>query len=407
MDLKEEIFLKINKASKEELDLLELYIYIWENGVLLKADIFTEVLAKTKEINHLSIYAPAWHKLSEGYFCSFFPNHGNGFEKLNEAIQIFRQVNDKAGEGAAQALLAIYFKTIGRLDKAQANVHDAINNIGNNRTYRYFLSISYYQAGEIHHLLNDHEGAIDYFTKGLNQSDINTSISARCLNGIGTVYADSNKFELAFEYFQKSLKQIEGKNNFLLESKNYADIGIYYFKTGDYDNSLSYQLKSLEIRKEKNLSNPLITNYIELSELFLKQKNYQEALNYILLAEKLAIELSIKFKLFTVYRILSIIYQKTGKTELALENYKKYNHIKDEVLNQENARKIKQMSMHYEMENMQKEKEIFTLRNVELKSALDEIEASVRYAKKIQEAVLPTEKYIERILNFRNNKKED
>jgi hypothetical protein len=47
---------------------------------------------------------------------------------------------------------------------------------------------------------------------------------------------------------------------------------------------------------------------------------------------------------------------------------------------------------------MQQEKEIFRLRNVELKSLLDEIQDSFRYASRIQTSLLPTDVYIEKTL---------
>jgi serine phosphatase RsbU (regulator of sigma subunit) len=55
--------------------------------------------------------------------------------------------------------------------------------------------------------------------------------------------------------------------------------------------------------------------------------------------------------------------------------------------------------MHHEMETMLKEKEIFKLRNVFLKNALDEIEASVRYAKRIQTAIFPTIEFVQSKFN--------
>jgi hypothetical protein len=57
------------------------------------------------------------------------------------------------------------------------------------------------------------------------------------------------------------------------------------------------------------------------------------------------------------------------------------------------------------MESMENEKEIFRLRNVELKAAFDEIEIkqkeildSIRYAERIQKALLTSNGYIEKTL---------
>ncbi|MGZ4054768.1 MAG: tetratricopeptide repeat protein [Bacteroidia bacterium] len=388
MTVFDQLLLKLSSV-KSESELLEFYIMLWENGVLLKGEEYSEMITKIKNESNESDRSRSWLVLSEGFCFTFFPSLGNAFEKLTEALDLFRQLDDKNGEGATQSLIAIYFKNIGQLDKAQENIQSAILNINENKTYIYFLGVAYYQAGEIHHLLKDYTSAINFFNTGYSYSIGGAGINARLLNAIGTVYRDTNELDKAFDFFQRALKEIEGKNNHMLESKIYADIGNYYYQKEDFSEAFSYQQKSIEIRKKNKLNNSLITNYIELAELFIKQNIYEEALKNALFAEEIAKELNVVIKLYQVYLIISTIYEATGNTSLALEYHKKYHQTKEEVFSQESARKMKQISMHHEMETMQKEKEIFKLRNVVLKEALDEIGASVRYAQRIQEAILP------------------
>ena len=380
----------LTEVEKGNTTLFEFYIMLWKNGVLLKAENFNELLTRVQKISDKTAQLNCLYIFTEGYMCTFFPTEGNAFEKLTNAIELFQQTKDNAGEGAAQCLLAIYFKNLGLLDKAQANVEKAILNISENGAYHYFLLINYYQAGEIHHLLKDYEAAINYFHKGIELSDSNVPMKARIMNGLGTIYLDKNELDIAFEFFQKSLKHSEGINNFLIESKNYADISTYYFRKKDFEQSLQFQLKSLKIREEKKLGIPLIGNYIELAELLLKQNNYTEALIYALLAEKFATEMNAGIKLYQVHRILSSIYEIMGNSALALRHFKSYHKFKNEVNKQENTRKIKQISINHEIETVQNEKKNLKLQNIELKNALEDIGASVRYAKRIQEAILPS-----------------
>ncbi|MES2567078.1 MAG: tetratricopeptide repeat protein [Bacteroidota bacterium] len=380
---------KFEKVLSGNSDLLDFYVILWENGPLLKGNDYQNILKLIKQKSNESALSKCWYSLSEGFAYAFNPTLGNSFEKLNDTLEMFRAVNDVHGEGATQALLVLYYKNIGQLAKAQEFVQSAIQNINEHKSYMYFLGIAYYQGGEINHLLKDYKSAIDFFSKGHSYSLTGAGINARLLNAIGTVYRDTGELELAYDYFQKSLKLIEGENNHLIESKIYADIGNYFSRKEDYKQSLLFQEKSMAIRKENKLEAPLITNYLELAELAQKQQNFNEALSYALLAEKLSDELNIPIKKYQASLIISNIYEALGNNSLALEHFKKYHYAKDELLSQENARKIKQISMHHEMETMQKEKEIFKIRNVVLKSVLEEIEASVRYAKRIQEAILP------------------
>jgi serine phosphatase RsbU (regulator of sigma subunit) len=369
--------------------LLEFYRMLWINGMLLNGNQLAELLPKLETIKRDTPQSNCWFILSKGLLFSFLPNTGNPYEKLTEAIEAFRAINDKNGEGAAQSLLSIYYKNLGQLDKAEECIQNSIANINENEVYIQFLCISYYQAGEMQHLLKDYNAAINYFSTGLKYCISNNGLATRMLSGLGTVYRDNNQLDLAYEYLHKALKQVEGTENFITESKIYSDIGNYYSLKGDFEFSFSFQQKSIEIRKERKMNNPLITNYLELAELFLKQNRLEEALSNALLAEKLSKESNIVIKIYQADQILSTIYEAMGETKLALEYYKKYHLLKDEVFSQESARKIKQISMHHEMETMQQEKELFKLKNVVLKQALDEIGASVRYALRIQEAILP------------------
>jgi len=389
MNIFDRLSAKLDSVRGEGDELLEFQMMLWEHGMKLNGDEYSEIVSKVLKIEKQTAQAKCLDILSQGVLYTFHPKYGNAFEKLSEAAESFRKISDKAGEGAAQSLMVINFKNNGQLDKAQECVQRSIQNIGKNANYVQFLCINYYQAGEIHHLLKDYNAAIDFFTTGLSYAIDGTAIKTRLLAGLGTVYRDNNELEKSFEFFQTALKQIEGENNNVLESKIYADIGNYYYHKADFDRSVSYQEKSIAIRKKHNIISPLITNYIELSEIYLKQNKLEDAINKAFMAEKLAKELNIVIKLYQVYYIISTIYEAMGKSLLALDYFKKYHLTKEEVFSQESARKIKQLSMRHEMETVEKEKELFKLRNVVLKEALDEIGASVRYAQRIQDAILP------------------
>jgi len=386
----EKITEELALVEKGEIELLTFYNQFWNNAVLLPPDQHKVILARLKKISNESDQAKCWYIFSEGCSSTFYPSLGNVFEQLSESIESFRRINDKPGEGAAQTMISLYFKNIGELDRALEYLQNSILNINGNETYRMFHAIAYYQLGEIHQLMKEYDAAIDFYNKGLPLTVSLTDTSSRLLNALGTVYRDKNQLELAFEYYQKALKQIETRNNHLLESKIIADIGNYFFKKGDYEQAMEYQTKSIKIRKEQNFGNALITNYLEIAELLLEQKKHAEALEYALMAEKLAKELNVVIKLYKAYHVISVIYEATDDTALSLVYYKKFHQSNDEVLHQENARKIKQLNMLHEMQSVQKEKEMIQLKNVVLKSALDELEASVRYARRIQTAILPS-----------------
>ncbi|MCD6018987.1 MAG: protein serine/threonine phosphatase [Bacteroidetes bacterium] len=385
----EDLSKKLDSFHGGDKELHELHALLWETGMLLSGEQFHIIVNRLKNIHPESEWSKCWSLLSEGTLFSFHPDFGNSFEKLSEAKEAFEKMNDRSGKGAAQALMVLFYKNSGRLDEAQECVQDAIANINENRSYIQFLCIAYYQAGEINHILKDYKTAIGYYKEGLTHVKEDTAIGTRLLIGLANGYKDSSEQDLALDLFQKALKQIEGKDNYILESKIYADIANYYFRKLDFESSVSFHEKSIRIRTKCQMKNALITNYMELAEICLKKCKPEEAMKYASLAEELSKELNIVIKLNQVYLIISSIYEAMGNLSKALDYFKNYHATKEEVFSQESARKIKQLSLRHEMETMQQEKELFRLRNVVLKEALEEIGSSVRYAKRIQEAILP------------------
>jgi serine phosphatase RsbU (regulator of sigma subunit) len=389
MNLFDQLSKKIDALKDEGPGLLEVHRIVWESWMMMNVDQFAQIVARLLKTERVSAQAKCWDMLSDGLLNTFHPAMGNAFDKLIAAEEAFLKINGVSGAGAVQSLLVVHYKNNGQLGKAQEYVQSAIQNIGNDETYLQFLCVCYYQAGEMHHLLKDYESAIQFYATGLDRARNNLGIYTRLLVGLGSVYKDTNEPDKALEYFEIALKQLEGKNNTVLESKVYADLGNYYFRKSDFEQAVAYHQRSIAIREKYGMKNSLITNYIELAELYLKELKTEEALTNALLAEKLAVELNIVIKLYHVYRIISTIYEAKGNTPLALDYYKKYHETKEEVFSQESARKMKQLTMRHEMETVEKEKELFKLRNVVLKEALDDIEASVRYAQRIQHAILP------------------
>lgn len=384
------------KSGKSDIRLF--YDFYFENAVLISPENFSIVYELSKEFSAINKHSDAWHSLLEVLYHTFHPSSSLAYDMVERAFVKFKEVNDEEGIGAVHAVHAIFLKNLGQLDKAQVALQETFRLILPGSYYNYFLLISYYQAGEIHHMMKDYDVAIDFFNKMVDNTADNVTLSTRALNALGTIYSEQGDFTKADGYYSLALEKIERSNNQMLRSKIYADIANNHSAKGDYDQSFEWHNKSIALREQHLLKNPLITSYADLANLFVRLKKCDEALEYAHKAEQLALELNIIIKLHSIYKTLADCYEMKGDDKTALSYYKKYQQVKDEVLSQENARKIKQLNMRFEMDSMQKEKELFTLKNVVLKNALDEIEASVRYARRIQDTILPTAKNVKHFL---------
>ena len=94
---------------------------------------------------------------------------------------------------------------------------------------------------------------------------------------------------------------------------------------------------------------------------------------------------SIKSKLYEYknYRAVSEVLEKTGDHAGALENFKMFYSIKNKFSDEETEKRLKHIAVQGELDNKQKENEIFRLKNVELKEAYNNISVISRIGREI------------------------
>ncbi len=345
----------------------------------------------------------AGHSFAEGMIAIYSSEFPKALDCLLFANDMFTKLNQKGGLMATAIMLCTCYRSVGQLDKAHDRIQQALQIMPQvedteEEIYGHFKAIAYYQAAEVNAELKNYESALDFFQYGLALTDGNIVHKGRLLSGIAVVYMNMNQWDEAKNYFEQALGTLEGQNNIVLESKILTDIGMYYFRTKEYDRSFEYQEKSLKMRIASNMISPAITNYIRMAELCFASGKTDDALRYGETAVEQAAKIKLNIKLYEAHLILAEIYESVGNIGEAYEHLKKHHQYKDEVHSQEVMRKVEQIKGQHKVESAQHEKEIFRLRNVELKSALNEITESFRYAKRIQTAILPPDGLIKQVL---------
>jgi serine phosphatase RsbU (regulator of sigma subunit) len=114
------------------------------------------------------------------------------------------------------------------------------------------------------------------------------------------------------------------------------------------------------------------------------------ALHYFERARVLAEELKAKDLLYQAHEAFAEEYERLGDIEKAYHHFKAFHRIEREVFNEESDKRTKNLQIIHQVEQTKRETEIERLKNVELAEANRNITASIDYAQKIQQAILPT-----------------
>ncbi len=217
-----------------------------------------------------------------------------------------------------------------------------------------------------------------------------------------------------------------------------GNVGNVFYAMGDTLKTLDYYKKALAIYEKNNLKEGMARNYGNIGYVYIELKKYKEAEEYTLKALDLAQQIKSVALINNFCENLSGLYELKGDNKSALQFYKRYIITRDSLYNEETTKKTVKAEMNFEFEQKEiiaKQERarqkiirnsfigafammfilaIAVLRGYKLKQKANqliseqkvlvdiknkEITDSIKYAKRIQQSLFPTEKYIERNIN--------
>jgi len=342
----------------------------------------------------------------EGY------HKGMAYARLNIAVGCFLQSqNDMALENLSEAL--IWFA-----ENATEPGHAAALNL----------------KGNLYESFGNYEKALQFCLQAHNLAiEINDKeTEAETCSQLGLIYTRLCNFMKAFEYYNEGLVIREEMMDENAMASSYNRIGMIMRLTKKYDESLDYYNKSLDIRRKNRQLASIPWTLLGIASTYEEMQKTSDALQfyeqgmiggdirctlqcmmgsgriYSLMgsAGKAEERLGESLKMAQELKALSLVaeahsalanhYESTGKIEKALKSYKLYEKARESVQSDEAQSRLRNIEISHAIEKSEQEKEIYRLRHVELKEAYDIIEeknnditASINYARRIQQALLP------------------
>ncbi|MBI5217536.1 MAG: tetratricopeptide repeat protein [Bacteroidia bacterium] len=359
-------------------------------------------------------------------------------------------------------LIAIIFNNIGEIYRIQGIYDKAITfylkSVKNREEIsdKDGISECYNNIGSVQIAQGNFIKAVEYFQKSLEicEEIHNMKGIATCYNNLGIVCAQQNELDKAAEYFLQSLKINETtfNKNGIAECCN--NLGLIHEMKKNFNKAIEYYSKSLKIAEEqgdKNIVSRILGN---ISLIKINLKKYNEAIELAQKSLQIALEIGSLDNQSNSYSILAEANDSLGYTKESYKNYKLFIAIQDSMFNIAKHKQLSEMESKYQNEKKKKEIELLNknkalqqteikqqrtqkyafiggfilmlllavviLRsyrekrkaNILLESQKKEIEKqkeyieyihedltdSIRYAERIQNAVLPREQYIRELL---------
>lgn len=325
--------------------------------------------------------------------------------------------------------LELYFSSLKMCD----SVSDAM---------RIFLI--YNSIGTIYYFQRDNSLAL-YYYKLAEKKDFNSGLTHV---NMGMVYSDLNDFQSALNCYNKSLSYFTLHNDRNGIGSTLQNIGNVYEDKKDYESALDYYLKALKIKQEVKDNKGECGALGSIGDVYFEQKKYSDAIDYETKSLQLAKAIRYISSAVQTEQVLSEIYEKMNNTSEAFHHYKQFIILRDSIYNEENTKKTVRAEMNYSFDKKQEAQKAdqekkdaitkiiivsvsvglflvlilsgFIFREYRAKKKANliileqkqeveeqkklieekqkEVLASIRYAKRIQQALLPTELYINKSL---------
>jgi len=348
----------------------------------------------------------AYAKLNLG-ICQFLRSENQeALELLTGALKYFEKHEHEKGLSLALTFIGNIYEGFGDYETALRYCQTALKK-AQEIEYKEGEGEAQSVIGLIYSRLADLDRALDAYTAGLvirtEQEDHNAVASS--LNRIARIYTLKKEFEKALEYYEKSMKLRMEAGQSVALSWTYLGLASTYEDMGDMKNAGEYYRRNLEKSNTGVDMRCRQQCLLGLGRVYHRLNQNKEALEYFTESLEAAKDLEAKPLLFASHLALADHYESMRNPEIALVHYREFQRIKEEVQSIEVRNRLKNQQIAFAVEKAEKEKEIFQLRNVELKAAYDEINqkneeitASINYASRIQAALLPQKELMEKSL---------
>lgn len=383
-----------------------------------------------------------------------------GLEYTLRSLKIREEIGDKKEIANALTNLGVYYNYQGNIPEA-LNCLDKSLKLNEEIKNKEGIAWSLTNMGVMYFNQGDDELALDYYSRSLKireEIDDKNGV-ASTLHNMGAIYSKGKSIAKALEFMGRSLKIREKIGDKQGMASSLSTIGVIYFNKGDISLAMSYYLRSLRMQKEcsdkKGITDVLFNigySYLALvstgSTVSSNKKNMALALSYADSSLVLSREMGYPDNIFKAEKLLSRIDSARGNYEGAFEHYKQYIIYRDSINNKETRKAGIKSQLKYEYDKKeavikeQQDKErvvseeknrrqqiiiwsvgagllfviafaVFVFRSLKVtkqqKLIIEEkqkdILDSIHYAKRIQQSLLPNEKYMAKHLDSRANLK--
>lgn len=338
------------------------------------------------------------------------------------ALPIFTSIQDSKGVSLALRYLGLAHHALCRYDWALTYYQQELDT-----RKQYFdtdidgIAGTLTNIATMHLLMGQHDQALKHYLQSLTllEGQPHNWVYMVTVSNIANLYMSLGEHEVAMEHQQTVLAIYREQGDEMGEANTLLNMGWNYNDSGKYDEALECNIRALALfHKQDNVKKEAIA-LLYVGQTYSSMKKYEEAFTFFQRSYKIAHDIGDKKNCTDILRamgdmlsateeneqakeyyrnalevareigmrqieyelneLLARMEEHTGNAEAALLYYREYIRVKEEVLDERRRQAVSEMQIRFDVEQAEKEKEIYRLKNVELAGALEKVEVLNRH----------------------------
>lgn len=353
-------------------------------------------------------------------YANIYMDMANYEKALNfnlKSLKIREEIEDLAGASSSLINIGRVYYTLGNLEKAQEyylkslSIKEKINDFdGQGSCYNNLANIAI-DKKDYTTALKHLEKALDIKTQAGNKRGM-----SYILNGFGTVYSALKKYDKAREYYLKSYDIKKELSDHRGQAGALSNIGTTYFFMNDFDHAIKYFRQGLQEAELSGAKDFVLSFHQNLAESYTKLKDYKSAAeSYAKILElkdsvlsiettKSMQEMQSKFDFEKQEKEIKILKQEKEIQDLDVARTKLIKNgfivgfillliIAFIIYNRYQVKQKANQKLEIQQKEILNKNEELNLAYAQIESKNKDITDSIKYAKRIQEAILPSSEF--------------
>ncbi|MGZ4044170.1 MAG: tetratricopeptide repeat protein [Bacteroidia bacterium] len=269
---------------------------------------------------------------NSNYYYSMINNEDSAFKYLQLSIEPFRKCGDKSGLADAYNALGVYYNRTGNINESLKwyqkglFICESINDKDCIARAYISIGVSYRDINEWSKALENCNRAIKIWEETGNKSSLPEG-----WNHIGIIYKWSGDTVKAKSAYEKSLQLAQAiKDDYAIATAK-LNLGIIFQNKGEYDKAIKNYTESLEGFEKVKSTNGIAFVLNSLALTYNELGKYSDGLRYALKSYELAQQMGYPESLINSAQVLGETYEKLGKYKEAIAMQRYYFKTKDSL----------------------------------------------------------------------------